>query len=127
MDDTTLSTMLGETKPHWDAIVAHVVREYPSLAREWKFYGPKHGWQLRILRKKSIVLYLIPHEGRFRAASALKKPALARLHESGLPPELVAEIEGAKTYGEGRPARVEVTDETHVGVVERLLALALSV
>lgn len=126
-DEASLSGMLGETKPHWDAIVAQVSSEYPSLVHEWKFYGAKHGWQLRILRKKAVVLYLIPHEGSFLAATALKKPALALLHASGLPPSFIAEIEGTKAYGEGVPARLEVTDAKHVGVVLRLLALVLGV
>jgi hypothetical protein len=124
--DGNLATALGRTKAHWDAIVGHVAREHPNLARDWKFYGSKYGWQLRIIRKRSVVLYLIPHAGSFLVATALKSEALARLRESGLPSNLVAEIEAAKTYAEGRPARVEVTEEPQVDVVLRLLALVLS-
>ncbi len=124
-DDTSLSKALGKSKPHWDAIIARVVDEHPELTREWKFYGAKHGWQLRIARKKAVVLYMIPHQGSFLAALALKEPALAVLRSSGFLAGLVAEIDGAKANVEGRPARIEVTRKGQVDIVLRLLELKL--
>ncbi|MFV8752053.1 DUF3788 family protein [Nannocystaceae bacterium ST9] len=124
-DEVCLNELLGETKPHWDALVEHVAREHPGLARTWKRYG-KQGWQLKITKGKAAAMYLIPHPGHFVAATALKGPALAELGASGLPASLIAVIEAAKTYPEGRPARVEVREAGDVAIAVRLLALKLS-
>jgi hypothetical protein len=90
---------------------------------EWKFYGKKHGWQIKALRKKKALLYLIPHQGSFLAGMALDEQAVAAVRDSALPPTLVEEIVSAKPSPEGRPARVEVETKAQAELVRRLLAI----
>jgi Protein of unknown function (DUF3788) len=125
-DDATLEQALGRTKKLWDAIVDHVDSLPNGLVREWKYYGKKHGWQMKVTDRKRAVLYLIPHDGSFLAALALNDKAVAALPSQKIPPRLVREIATAKTYPEGRPARVEVTSTSDLMVVKKLLALKLS-
>jgi Protein of unknown function (DUF3788) len=124
-DDATLEQALSTTKKLWDAIVAHLDSLPNGLVREWKFYGKKHGWQMKVTDGKRAVLYLIPHDGSFRAALALNDQAAAALRSQKIPPSLVREITTAKAYPEGRPARVNVTRRSDLTVVKKLLALKL--
>jgi hypothetical protein len=124
-DDATLEQALSTTKKLWDAIVAHLDGLPNELVREWKYYGNKHGWQMKVTDGKRAVLYLIPHDGSFRAALALNDQAVAALQSQKIPPSLVREITTAKAYPEGRPARVDVTSRSDLTVVKKLLALKL--
>lgn len=123
--DAALAEALGKNKKHWDAIDEHVARASEGLEREWKFYGAKHGWTYKVTRKKKAVLYLVPHGKSFTASMALREKAVEAVRRSNLPPELVAEIDSAKTYPEGKPARIEVTSQKKVDIVKRLIAIKL--
>jgi hypothetical protein len=124
-DDAALREVLGKSKNAWDATLAHVQAKVEGVDVTWKFYGNKYGWQIKATRGKKAVLYMIPHPGKFMAATALPRRALAELDDAGLPDDLVAAIRAAKAYAEGTPARVEVSSAKQVAIVKRLLALAL--
>jgi Protein of unknown function (DUF3788) len=125
-DDKTLAEMLGKAGKHWDALVKHLDADPTGLIGEWKFYGPKYGWQLKVSCKRRAVLYLVPGQDCFLAAMALNDSAVEAVRESGLPASLIREIETAKAYPEGRPARVNVTAKNRVEIVKRLLAIKLA-
>ncbi|MCP3918894.1 MAG: DUF3788 domain-containing protein [bacterium] len=120
-----LARALGKNKKHWDAIDEHVANGCEGLECEWKFYGAKHGWTYKVTRRKKAVLYMIPHGKTFTASMALREKAIEAARGSNLPRELVAEIEAAKAYPEGRPARIEVTSQKKVGIVKKLIAIKL--
>lgn len=120
-----LAAALGSTRPRWDELVDAVCAEHPKLRREWKYYGAKHGWQLKLLDGKRAALYLIPKQGGFVAALALNDEQLAAARASELPAALVREIESAKRAPEGRPARVNVRTKSDVAIVCRLVASKL--
>lgn len=122
-DDAALTRALGKARPHWDALVAYL--DAVGATHEWKHYGAKHGWQLKAVKQKAAVLYMIPHERSFLAALALKGKAIELALASDLPRDLIDAIETAKDYAEGRPARVEVQTKAEVAVVMRLLAIKL--
>ena len=116
-----LSAALGKAQKSWDLLLAHLATE-PGVSVAWKFYGAKLGWQLKATQGKRAVLYLVPNEGAFVAAMALR-PAALELARASLPPALVREIDAAKPGPEGHPARVLVTTVKELGVVKQLLAI----
>jgi hypothetical protein len=122
-DDAALTRALGKARPHWDTLVAHL--DEVGATHEWKHYGAKHGWQLKAVKQKAAVLYMIPYERSFMAALALKGKAIEAALASDLPRGLIHAIETGRDYAEGRPARVEVKTKADVGVVKRLLAIKL--
>ena len=124
-DDATLAQTLGKSKNVWDAIVDHIDKLPNGLVRNWKFYGTKYGWQMKVTDGKRAVLYLIPHEGSFLAALALNDKAVAALRSQRIPSRLLREITTGKAYPEGRPARIEVTSQRDVAVVKKLLGIKL--
>jgi hypothetical protein len=70
-DDGMLAEVLGKSKGLWDAILAHLTKEYPGVQSEWGFPGAKYGWSLRPKYKKRTILYLTPGQGSFLASFAL--------------------------------------------------------
>lgn len=124
-DDAALGKALGRSKPHWDAILRYV-EGIEGVSVEWKFYGKKHGWQIKALRKRKALIYLIPHPGSFVAGMALDEQALKAVRDSALPSALIEQIAAAKPSSEGHPARVEVTSKAQAELVRRLLAIKLT-
>lgn len=111
-----LAKALGKSNAAWVSLCA----DLEGLALEWKFYGVKHGWQLKALKGNRSILYLIPGEGSFIAALALKTATLPLL-----PAGLREEVEQAKPGPEGHPARVQVKTRGDLQLVKKLVALKL--
>jgi len=120
-----LTPLLGKALPAWNALQTFL-DALPGTASAWKFYGEKHGWQLKVTAKGRALVYLIPRNGRFGAALALREKAIVALRESGYPAERLREIEDARASSEGKPARVEVTGLRDVSLVKRLVSIKLN-
>ena len=121
----TLAAALGRTQRHWDLVLEQTHGDHAGLVDTWMHYGKKSGWILKVAGKKRAVLWMSPRKGRFLAALALRDDAVAALQDSGLPAALVEEIEGAKAWPEGRPARVLVSNLDHVRWIRTLVDLKL--
>jgi hypothetical protein len=121
-----MTPLLGETRKLWEALCTFL-DELEGVTGEWKFYGEKYGWQLKVTAKRRALLYLIPRPEHFTAAMALREPAIAALRERGIPEPLVREIEAAKASSEGKPARVEVRNPRDLTVVKKLVAIKLGI
>ena len=65
---------LGPAAPAWDALLD------PERQRstEWKRYGKKHPWSLRVNEGQRTVLWLVPEEGVLRVAVILGEKAVAK-------------------------------------------------
>jgi len=125
-DDGMLADVLGKSKGLWDAILAHLAKEYPGVQNEWGFPGAKYGWSLRPKLKKRTILYLTPGTGCFLASFALGEKAVAATEESTLPEEVLAAIRSAKQYVEGRGVRIEVKSRTNVETVKKLVEIKMT-
>jgi len=123
-DDAALAEALGPSKPSWDALYAEITA-IAGVKMEWKHYGGKHGWQVKAVRKRKALAYLIPHDGSFLAGMALNDAALEALRDGDLPAAFVEEI-AAKRYPEGWPGRVEVRGDADLATVRALLAAKLA-
>jgi hypothetical protein len=120
-----LARLLGAAREPWDALRAHL-DGLDGVACEWKFYGEKYGWQLKVVAQRRALLYLIPRPDHFTAALALRPDAIEAVRASGLPAKLLREIEQAREAPEGRPARVEVRGMRELAVVKTLIAAKLT-
>jgi hypothetical protein len=88
---------------------------------EWKYYGKKHGWQLKVTQKGKAVLYLVPQEKSFRIGCAVRENEKERLLKSSLPPKTKEELATAKKYPEGYPLRLEIKSKTDMRAVHVVL------
>ena len=124
-DTAALTQALGDAMPHWNTVVDFLATRPEGLTIDWKFYGSKHGWQLKATRKKRAVAYLIPGQDHFRLGAALNAAAVEALGDSGLPPALIAEIQESAAYPEGKPARVTVSSAEDADTALQVLAFKL--
>ncbi len=103
-----LESALGECSALWQRLVLELTKELKLDSEEWNSSGLKHGWALRLQRKKRNIVYLGPRKGWFLASFILGDKAIAAARKSELPAFVLKMIAEAKRYGEGTPVRIEV-------------------
>lgn len=121
-----LERTLGAASAHWDSLIAHVSSEYAPLELTWGFAGAKWGWSLRLKQKKRTVLYMTPCKGLFLAGFALGEKAVRAAHDGSLPHSVLACIDEAKKYAEGRAVRLEIKNEKDLEATKRLAAIKMA-
>ena len=101
-----LASILGKARGAWDAL-----RTDPALAglgEEWGFTSTSNGWGFRLRDEKRVIVYMTPQKGRFLASFTLGEKAVLAARAAGLPAALLAAVDAAPRYAEGRGFRVEV-------------------
>ena len=93
---------------HWTTLIAKLGAEYPPLEEEWVFGGKQWGWSLRLKQKKRAILYMTPGRRFFHVGFALGEKAVRAAHEARLPAALLATIDSAQKFAEGRAVRLEM-------------------
>jgi hypothetical protein len=107
-DESKLKKALGELYSAYK----EVLELTEGYDHEWKYYGKKIGWQLKVTRKGKALLYLTPVEKSFRIGFALRENERERLMNSSLPPKTKEQLAAAKKYPEGYPLRLEIKSKT---------------
>lgn len=120
-----LTAVLGKSAALWEALVAHTAEAHPPLKQEWNFAGAKYGWSMRLKRRDRVVLYMTPQAGHFLVGVALGEKAAAAAHSARLTENVLALIDNAPRYAEGRGIRFPVTRRSDVAAAEMLAALKM--
>jgi len=118
--------MLGRAGGLWEGLQARLSSEFGPLAEKWSFSKSTNRWLLQLKRKQRTVVYLIPCRGHFLASFALGEKACAAAKDGGLPPSVLAAIESAPRYPEGRGVRLEVRSGKDVANVANLAAIKMA-
>lgn len=121
-----LRRTLGRSGARWDELIEHLATKQAPLDTGWTYAGANWGWSLRLKRKKRTILYLTPRDRHFLVGFALGEKAVAAAHEAGLPEDVLAVIDGARKYAEGRAVRLEVRTKKDLQAVERLAAIKMA-
>lgn len=106
--DADLEPVLGKAWPLWQQLRAELQQQFEGLACEWGFSGKAYGWGLRLKQPKRTVLYMTPCAGHFLASMSLGEKAVAAAHAAKLPAKVLAVIDSARKFAEGRGVRLEV-------------------
>ena len=119
-DDVTLKKVVGALYSDYLDILSLA----GGYSREWKYYGKKYGWQLKVTRKGKSLFYLIPLEKSFRMGFAVREKERETLLNLTLPAKVREELRRAKKYSEGYPLRLSVSAKNDMRAV-RLVVDAL--
>ena len=125
-DGKDLAAALGGTAILWTAIREGLEAGCGPLQEEWKYYGAKAGWTMKLLLGKRNLFFLSPGTGSFMVSFVLGDKAVATLVKSDLPADLIEEARGARRYAEGRGLRLEVRSGREVDIVLKLTAIKLA-
>jgi hypothetical protein len=115
-----LQSALGPSSTLWNCLVAGLTRDLALDGEDWHSSSAKHGWALRLQKKKRNIVYLGPRSGSFIAAFALGDKAVAVAKQSALPANVLKLIANAKRYAEGTAVRIPVDTPEDVEVVKVL-------
>jgi hypothetical protein len=123
--DEMLALALGETKEIFDAIVLFIETEFGESHIEWKHYGAKIGWSIKVFNKNRNVMFVGPEDGYFRIAFAFGQKAYLEIIDSNLPDIIKLQLTESKVYVEGRPLRLEIRNQTDVEPLWQLINIKL--
>jgi hypothetical protein len=116
-DESTLKKALAELYSGYKEILELT----EDFDHEWKYYGKKIGWQLKVVGKGKALLYLIPQEKSFRIGFGVRENEKDRLLNSSLPSKTKEKLATAKKYPEGYPLRLEITSKSDMRTVRVVL------
>jgi hypothetical protein len=119
-DDEEVARVLGSTAALWNELRAAIGARFGPVSETWGCSGTSTGWGLRLSRPTRTILYLAPRDGDFLASFALGERAVRAAKESGLSATVLAAIEAAPRYAEGRGVRLVVRTANDVREILRL-------
>ncbi len=122
-DSKALVKAIGKTAGYWKKIRSNLENDYGELIDDWKYYGQKTGWLLKVLRKKRNLFFCIPLKGSFRMAFVFGEKAVSAVQSSDLPEAIKLELKNARKYAEGRGIRIDVKSAKDVKNIRKLVEI----
>jgi hypothetical protein len=120
--DADLLAQLGPAGRAFTELLASL----PGAQREWRQYGRRSGWVLKLVRGSRTLCYVQPQEGAFRTTVVLGQAAADAARASAVSPAVKEAIRSARVYVEGRSVAVVVRHEKDLADVQALLAAKLA-
>jgi hypothetical protein len=111
--------MLGDSFAPFESFLA----QNSDLRPEWKHYGAKLGWNLKLFQKKRNLCFIAPHDAHWIIGFALGTRAVEMALSSELADSIKQTIREAKTYGEGRGVRIAVKRKQDLEPAQILLQI----
>jgi hypothetical protein len=105
-DPAVIAAALGPAHPWYEG----VLEAAEGFQRDWKHYGKKYGWKLKIHDGDKALLELTVLAGAFRLGLAVRERELEALRADPVAQPIVAALISGKAK-EGWGLRVEVRDE----------------
>lgn len=124
--DADLAGTLGPMFAAWLDLQARVAARDPRASTVWAFGGKSIGWGLRLKVRDRIVLYMTPCQDHFLVSFVLGERAVTAARESGLPAAVLAAIDGAKKYAEGRGVRFPIRTPGQIRHMDTLAGIKLA-
>ncbi len=115
--------MLSGSFQYYREIKDFIHSRFNETREEWKFYGKKYGWQLKIFHKKRNLLFLVPDHSFFKTGLVFGDKAVEKIEGSSIHDNLKQQLRTAKKYGEGRGISIAVKDDTFVEDIKRLIEI----
>lgn len=121
-----LSEILGASYKYWNEIKKSLRNEYGDLVKEWKYYGQKYGWSLKLFYKKRNLFFFTVYGKYFRIGFVFSDKAVSAIEKSDLPKSMIEELRVAKKYVEGRGLSIEVKKRSDVKNIIKLVSIKIN-
>ena len=107
-DQASISAALGDKYPFYE----RVLKAAEGFERDWKHYGRKYGWKLKIHDGKKALLELTIDDAGFRVSIAARESEMEELQGDPALAAILAELLPPGKSKEGWGIRLPVVDET---------------
>jgi hypothetical protein len=124
-DDEGLKQALGATFNLWQEIIDFVYRKCPKVMTEWNYPGKNYGWSFRLKDKKRVIIYLLPRDGFFKVAFVFGQKACDTIMTAGISDQIKSDLSVARVYAEGRGIRIDVTGNSVIADIKKLIEIKL--
>lgn len=121
-----LTENLGTSYKLWEEIRKSLNDEYGQLTEEWKYYGHKYGWSLKLFYKKRNLFFFTVYGKYFQMGFTFGDKAVSAIEKSDLPKSIIEELKNAKKYVEGRGLRIEVKRRSDVKNIIKLVGFKIN-
>jgi len=122
-DEFQVAEMLDDSAELWNDLKTFLIENIGQVKQEWKFYGQKSGWTMKVLLVKRNLFFMKPEESAFMVAFVFGDKAVAEVGKSNLPENIKTELSEAKKYMEGRGLRVYVKTNDDLEIVKKLVEI----
>jgi len=121
--DAMLSHELGSAIDWLQQICTFIENDLGSLSHDWKYYGQKSGWVLKLIHRKRNLLFVIPLQGSFNVVFTFGEKAFLKILKSELPDYIKTELLDATTYSEGRTIQLHISSEERLQAIFELIKI----
>jgi hypothetical protein len=125
-NEAMLAQELGIAMDWLSHIRQFIEKNYGELSPEWKYYGQKSGWVLKLFQKKRNVLFVVPLHGSFKVAFTFGEKAFYIIIDSDVPPYIKHELLNAPKYAEGRTIQFHITSNEQLQSIFDLIRIKLN-
>lgn len=125
-NDAMLSASLGSSYGIWKEILTSVVEEFGPVVGEWKYYGTKIGWTMKLLVKKRNLFFFSPYNGYFILSFVFGDKSVKEVEKSALSERIKSDLRNARKYAEGRGLRLEVKKRSQIHTILKLVAIKMN-
>jgi Protein of unknown function (DUF3788) len=123
---TDLQNGIGTTITIWKEIETYLNEAYPKVTSKWHFTSTKLGWSFRMSDSKRVLVYLLPRDKYFKVAMVFGQKATDLVLQSEISESIKAELKAAKVYAEGRGIRIDITDNSLLNDIKKLIQIKLT-
>jgi hypothetical protein len=106
-DQTSISAALGGKFPLYE----RVLEAASGFERDWKHYGRKYGWKLKVHDGQKALLEISVEDSGFRVSIAARESEMEELREDPAAAAVLAELLPPGRSKEGWGIRLRVADE----------------
>ena len=124
-EEKDLTEVLGETKPLWDQLKAHILEMFPDIVEDWKHYGKNSGWTMKLLKKKRNLFFSYPGTSQFVLVFVFGDKAVAAVEQTSVPEAIKEALRQARKYAEGRGVQVAVKSPEDLVIVKKLVQIKI--
>lgn len=123
--DKSLEAVLAKNYKLWVDITTHCDETYDNISLNWVFAGEKYGWLLKILKKKRVIVNLVPNDKFVKIGCILGGKAMEAIKKIELLPETSTIIKSAPKYGEGYGVEIDLKYKKQLKDIFKLIKIKI--